>query len=400
MTSGQSSIASSYDVVIIGAGAAGLMAALTAGKRGRRVLVLDHAKAVGEKIRISGGGRCNFTNLHCGAGNFISGNPRFCLSALKRFHPRDFIAMVEAHGIAYHEKTLGQLFCDGSAREIIAMLLAECEAGGVEIHTETEVRSVEKADGGFRVATNNGSFSCASLVIATGGLSVPKMGATGFGHDIARQFGLAVVPPRPGLVPFTFEGGLLDKLRYLAGVSADVEVRCGKTRFTEALLFTHRGLSGPAILQISSYWREGDEVIIDLLPGVESFLMLKEGRSNTPKQTVKTLLAASLPKRLAQFVAEEAGVGGRLADLSDKKLRLLAAQINQWRVAPSGTEGFRTAEVTLGGVDTNALSSQTFEAREVPGLYFIGEVVDVTGHLGGHNFQWAWASGFAAGHYI
>lgn len=369
---------------------------MTAGRRGRRVLVIDHAKKPAEKIRISGGGRCNFTNIHTSPKNFLSDNPRFCISALAGFKPADFIALVEAHGIAWHEKTLGQLFCDGSSQQIIDMLLDECSKAGVTLSLETEIRSVAKGETGFTVDTSKGRFAAPALVVATGGKSIPKMGATGLAYDIARQFGLRIVPPRPALVPFTFGPDLREALEGLSGVSVDAVVSHGKTRFAEALLFTHRGLSGPAILQISSYWREGDEIMIDMAPGRDVLAELKEARKTTPKQEIATALARILPKSLAENVARRAGVEGRLADLSDKKLEAAATLVNRWRVKPSGTEGYRTAEVTAGGVDTRDLSSQTMEARTVPGLYFIGEGVDVTGHLGGFNFQWAWASGFAA----
>lgn len=393
-----------YDVVIIGAGGAGLMCAIEAGKRGRRVLVLDHAPAVGEKIRISGGGRCNFTNLNTAPENFISENQRFCISALAGYTPHDFIAIVRKHGIAFHEKTLGQLFCDGSSRQIIDMLLAECREAGVTIRTGTSVTGYAKADAGFVLDTGQGSFACASLVIATGGKSIPKIGATGFGYDVARRFGLAVVTPRPALVPFTFGEDLRRRFQGLSGVSADAVVRCGKASFAEALLFTHRGLSGPAILQISSYWREGQEIAIDLAPGTDVFAHLRRARAENPRQSLSTALAVLLPKRLAEHILTGLGESprpeGRMADMPDRILKAVAAAVNDWRVMPSGTEGFRTAEVTAGGVDTRALSSKTFECRTVPGLYFIGEVLDVTGHLGGYNFQWAWSSGYAAGQHV
>ncbi len=305
--------------------------------------------------------------------------------------------MVEAHGIAWHEKALGQLFCDGSSQQIIGMLLDECGKAGVTSSLETEVKSVAKNERGFTLETSRGRFEAASLVVATGGKSIPKMGATGLGYDIAKQFGLAVIPPRPALVPFTFGPELRERLEGLSGVSVDATVACGSTRFSEALLFTHRGLSGPAILQISSYWREGDEIVVNLCPGHDVFAELRAARVSQPKQDVATALSRFLPKSLAARWCDMASVEGRLADLSDKRLRALADSVNGWRVKPQGTEGFRTAEVTAGGVDTRGLSSKTMEARTVPGLYFIGEVLDVTGHLGGFNFQWAWASGFAAG---
>jgi predicted Rossmann fold flavoprotein len=389
--------ATSYDVIILGAGGAGLMAAATAGRRGRSVLVLDHAARIGEKIRISGGGRCNFTNLHTTAANFLSANPHFCKSALRGYTPQDFIALVEKHGIAWHEKTLGQLFCDGSSTQIIDMLLAECAAVGARVQGGTRITAVAKDPSGFSVATDRGDYSCQSLVVATGGLSIPKIGATGFGYDIARQFGLDIVETRPGLVPLTFDPAFIGRLKELAGIAADAEVSCGKTKFAEALLFTHRGLSGPAILQISSYWREGEAIVIDLAPGIETRDWLKAARRDHAKQEVLTVLARLVPRRLAEIIAGLAGVSGRMADQSDARLWAVASRVEDWRVVPQGTEGYRTAEVTLGGVDTGALSSKTMEARAVPGLYFIGEVVDVTGHLGGFNFQWAWSSGVAAG---
>ena len=389
----------SHDVIILGAGGAGLMAAATAGKRGRSVLVLDHAARIGEKIRISGGGRCNFTNIHTGPANFLSANPHFCKSALRGFTPQDFIALVEKHGIAWHEKTLGQLFCDGSSQQIIDMLLAECSAAGVTVQGGTRIASVAKTADGFTVATDRGEYRCRSLVVATGGLSIPRIGATGLGYDIARQFGLKIVETRPGLVPLTFDANFIGRMKELAGVAADATVSCGRTSFTEALLFTHRGLSGPAILQISSYWREGEAITIDLAPGVETLDWLKAARRDHAKQDVLTVLSRLVPRRLAETVAGLACVSGRMADQPDAKLWAVASRIEEWRVVPQGTEGYRTAEVTLGGVDTDGLSSKTMEARDVPGLYFIGEVVDVTGHLGGFNFQWAWSSGYAAGSY-
>jgi len=384
-----------FDIVIVGAGAAGLMCAGEAVKRGRRVLVVEHAARVGEKIRISGGGRANFTNLHVSPDNFLSDNPRFCVSALRRYTPRDFIALVEKHGIAYHERDHGQLFCNGSARQIIDMLLAE--ARGAELRTETSVTRIAKIDTGFAVETDRGAFGAQSLVIATGGPSIPKMRSSGFGYAVARQFGLAVIEPRPGLVPLTFDAATLAALDGLAGISLDATVALDKVRFTEALLFTHRGLSGPAILQISSYWRAGDTLTIDLRPGTDTLRYLKDARKSEPRRDVGTVLARLLPRRLAQRIVELAGGGGRLAETSDKTLRHVAAHVNAWRVTPAGSEGYRTAEVTVGGVDTRGLSSQTMEARTVPGLYFIGETVDVTGQLGGFNFQWAWASGHACG---
>ncbi len=385
------------EVVVIGAGAAGMMCALEAGKRGRRVLVLDHARAAGEKIRISGGGRCNFTNLRTRPEAFLSQNPRFCVSALSRYGPRDFVDLVERHGVAWHEKTLGQLFCDDSARQIVDLLRTEMDRVGVILRLGVTVEGVEKAVEGFTLKVAGGVIGCDSLVIATGGKSIPKMGATGFGYDIAAQFGLRIVETRPGLVPLTLEAGQLSRLAPLAGVATDVRIGCGKHRFEEALLFTHRGLSGPAVLQISSYWREGEEIVVDLAPGADVFEALRAARADHSRQGVGALLARHLPKRLAQTIAETRGVTGAVAETSDKALRGLGEAVNAWRFKPVGSEGWRTAEVTLGGVDTRHLDSRTMMAREVEGLYFIGEVVDVTGWLGGYNFQWAWASGWSAG---
>ena len=388
-----------FDIIIIGAGAAGLMCAAAANRRGRRTLLLERGTKVGQKIRISGGGRANFTNLHVSPADYLSDNPRFCVSALRRYSPQDFIALVEQRGISYHEREHGQLFCDGSAQQIIGMLVDE--ARGVEVRTATNVTGISRADTGdalrFTVKTDQGVFRAQSLVIATGGPSIPKMGASGFGYAVARQFGLGVIEPRPGLVPLTFDMETMAKLDGLAGVSLDAAGTRDKVRFTEALLFTHRGLSGPVVLQISSYWRQGDTISIDLLPGTDVFQYLKEAKNAQPKREVRTVLAKLLPKRLAQRLAAWTDCDGRLAETSDKALRRLADHINAWRITPSGSEGMRTAEVTVGGVDTRALSSKSMEVSSVPGLYFIGEAVDVTGHLGGFNFQWAWASGHACG---
>jgi predicted Rossmann fold flavoprotein len=384
-----------FDIIIIGSGAAGLMCAGEANKRGRRVLVLDHAAKVGEKIRISGGGRANFTNLHTSPANFLSANPRFCVSALKRFSHHDFIYLVEKHRIAYHERNHGQLFCLGTAQQITDMLLDE--AGGVTILTEAEVGSIRKVKDGFSVETSKGSFAASSLVIATGGASIPKMGATGFGYDIAKQFGLKVIEPRAGLVPLTFDTETLSELKGLSGISLEATVKLGKVSFSEGLLFTHKGISGPVILQISSYWQKGDAITIDLLPGINVFQFLKDAKDGKVKKDVGVALGQLLPKRLAQRMIDWTGCAGRLAEIPDKSLRHLADQINAWVLVPSGSEGMKTAEVTVGGVNTKELSSRTMEATAVQGLYFIGEVVDVTGHLGGFNFQWAWASGHACG---
>ena len=374
-----------------------MMAAIAAGRRAKRVLILDHAKSPGEKIRISGGGRCNFTNIHAAPKNYYSANPHFCKSALARFTPTDFLKMVEAHGIAWHEKTLGQLFCDGSAKDIVAMLLAEMRAAGVEMKTGVEIEDVVKTDDGYRVSTSQGIFAASSVIIATGGKSIPKMGATGFAYKIAEQFGLRVTETRPALVPFTLEPGLLSELAPLAGLSCEAEVSCGKTSFREALLFTHRGLSGPSILQISSVWREGDAITIRLEPDVDAAARLKAARSANGKQGLSTALAEFLPKRLAQYIAAKHGAEGNLADIPGKMLMKVEAAVTDWSLKPAGTEGYRTAEVTLGGIDTRDLDSKSMQAKTSPGLYFIGECVDVTGWLGGYNFQWAWASGHAAG---
>jgi len=396
-----SSSASRYDVIVLGAGAAGMMAAIEAGKRGRRVLVVDHAASPGEKIRISGGGRCNFTNLEATAKRagerFLSTNPRFAISALSRYRPEDFAALVRRYGIAYHEKALGQLFCDGSAQQIVNLLTSEMGQAGVTLELATAVEAVERRDDGFAVRLASGTVQAAALVLATGGKSIPKMGATSFGYQLAAQFGLAVTETRPALVPLTFEPGALERLKPLAGVSTEAIVSAGRKSFREALLFTHRGLSGPAILQVSSYWRQGDDIAIDLLPGTDPLELLRRARQETPRLALQTVLSAHLPHRLAQLLATEIGLAGQVGDLSDAKFRAAAAAIKSWRLKPVSTEGYRTAEVTLGGVDTAGLDSATMAARSVPGLYVVGEVVDVTGWLGGYNFQWAWASGWAAG---
>jgi predicted Rossmann fold flavoprotein len=389
-----------YDVIILGAGAAGLMCAAIAGRRGRSVLLIEQSRNPAEKIRISGGGRCNFTNLHTAPSNFLSGNPRFCHSALNGYTQHDFIALVEKYRIAYHEKARGQLFCDGSSRQIIDMLLEECRTARAQLRLGTRISAVSKGEEGFVVATDQGEFRCTSLVVATGGPSIPKMGSSGFGYKIAEKFGLKIVPPRAALVPLTFDAALLAQFGDLTGVSVDAVVSFGKTSFDEALLFTHRGLSGPAILQISSYWREGHDIVVDIAPAIDVLPHLKQLRRDHPKQELATALGALLPKRLAQKTADGIAGPDRLADFPDKLLHNVVAAVKQWRIRPSGTEGYRTAEVTLGGVDTTELSSKTFEAASVPGLYFIGEVVDVTGHLGGFNFQWAWSSGYAAGRQV
>ncbi len=394
-----------FDVVIIGAGAAGLMCALTAGQRGRKVLLLDHSKAVGEKIRISGGGRCNFSNLYTAPKNFISHNSHFCVSALNRFTQQDFISLVKKHEIAFHEKTLGQLFCDISSRQIIEMLLQECAAGSVEIRLETSVGKIKKSENFFEIEVENSTTNAVkkelvqseSLVIATGGLSIPKMGATGFGYDVARQFGLKIKQTIPALVPLTLTEEILCETKNLSGVAVDAIVSCGKISFREAILFTHRGLSGPAILQISSYWKHGEKIVINLLPEIDIFAQLQEAKKSQPRQQLMNFFAQFLPKSLAGFLASQVNHPGNLSDLSNKKIQEISDLINRWTFTPNGTEGYAKAEVTSGGIDTNEISSKTFEAKSVPNLFFIGEVLDVTGWLGGFNFQWAWACGRAAG---
>ena len=387
-----------YDAIVIGAGAAGMMCAGVAGQRGRKVVILDHARSPGEKIRISGGGRCNFTNRHATPKQFLSANPRFCISALSRYTPLDFIALIERYGIAYHEKTLGQLFCDGSAQQRIDLLLSEMRQGGAELRLGAKAERIEKTPDGFSLDLSGGeAMQCRSLVIATGGKSIPKMGASDFGYRVAAQFGLDIVPTRPALVPLTFDDALLKRLSALSGVAVQARVQHGRTAFEEALLFTHRGLSGPAILQISSYWREGDAIEVSLLPGQDAFVLMRAARREHGKQAPQTFLSTLMPRRLAKDIVDAQCVAGNLADLSDAKLRALADAINNWRIVPSGSGGYRTAEVTAGGIDTKGLNSATMEAKSVPGLYFIGEVVDVTGWLGGYNFQWAWSSGWCAG---
>jgi predicted Rossmann fold flavoprotein len=385
---------SSVDVAIIGAGAAGMMCAIEAGKRGRRVLLLEHAAKLGEKIRISGGGRCNFTNIESRPENFLSANPDFCRSALARYTPRDFMALVEKHGIAWHEKKLGQLFCDGSSRQIIDMLKAECDDASVRWCMPAKVISVTK-DERFSIATDRGDFESESLVIACGGLSIPQIGASPFGYRIAEQFGLEVTELRPALVGLTFAPETLTRFAGLSGISIDAIVGCNGTRFRENLLVTHRGLSGPAILQISSYWRPGLDLSVNLLPDLDAREMLEAAHSS--EKMLANVLGALLPQRFAQRWIEINFENLPMKRLGASRLREIAGRLRDWRLRPSGTVGYRKAEVTLGGVDTRELSSRTLEARKTPGLYFIGEVVDVTGHLGGHNFQWAWASGYAAG---
>jgi hypothetical protein len=395
--SGLISKAMQVDVAIIGAGAAGMFCAAEAARRGKTVLLIEAGAAVGEKIRISGGGRCNFTNLGISADRYLSQNPRFALSALKRFTQWDFIARVDAAGIAWHEKTLGQLFCDGSAKQIIAMLGKDLEDTGVKLWLKTEISDIAKAGTGFHLATSRGAVTAQKLVIACGGKSIPKMGASSFGYKIAEQFGLALIDTRPGLVPLTFAEQELEPLKPLAGVAVTGSVSTGKTRFDEALLFTHRGLSGPAVLQISSYWREGDLISVNLSGQTDAAAHLREMRGQAGRIALRTALTQILPERLARHIEASSGMTGNLADQSNAKLDQVAQLVHDWQMRPVGTEGYRTAEVTLGGVDTDALDARTLEAKSVPGLYFIGEVVDVTGWLGGYNFQWAWSSGWAAG---
>jgi predicted Rossmann fold flavoprotein len=384
--------------MILGAGAAGMMCAIRAGQRGKSVLVVDHAKAPGEKIRISGGGRCNFTNIGATAKNYLSANPHFVKSALARYTAQDFVDLVDRHKIAWHEKTLGQLFCDNSAKDIIRLLLDEMKAVGAILELQMGIARVEKTPDQFRVTTDKGeTVEAQNLVVATGGKSIPKMGATGFAYDLAKQFGLKIVETRPALVPLTLDPTLLERVSPLSGISVPAELRHGKTGFREALLFTHRGLSGPSVLQISSYWREGDEVVLVLEPDLKIADLLKAARKANGRQTIQTALAEILPKRLGQFFTEQYPAATKLADCPDKMFDALARAIQDWRLRPAGSEGYRTAEVTLGGIDTTELDSRTMQAKAVPGLSFIGECVDVTGWLGGYNFQWAWSSGYVCG---
>jgi predicted Rossmann fold flavoprotein len=388
-------------VIIIGAGAAGLMCAITAGRRGRKVLVLDHANKVGKKILMSGGGRCNFTNMYAEPSNYLSANPHFCKSALSRYTQWDFIGMVAEHGVAYHEKTLGQLFCDNKSQDILDMLLRECDNSQANIRTHCEILSIKaKEAGGFTIDSNQGQVECDSLVIATGGLSIPTMGATGFGYQVATQFGLSLKPRTPGLVPFTLGQSYLDKFAPLVGSAVDISVECNGQSFREALLFTHRGISGPAILQISSYWQPGDAITINWLPNLQLSDYLQQMKRERPKTELRTILAELLTKKWAQVFCEHWLASKPLNQFNGQELQKIADRLHGWQITPAATEGYRTAEVTLGGVDVNELSSKTMEAKTQPGLHFIGEVVDVTGWLGGFNFQWAWASGYAAGEVV
>ncbi len=385
------------DVLVLGAGAAGMMAAIEAAKRGRSVLVVDHAKAPGDKIRISGGGRCNFTNVNTRPDRFISQNLKFAVSALSRYTPQNFVDLVKAYRIAFHEKTLGQLFCDGSSVQVVNLLTSEMAKAGAKLELGATIEAVEQSKGGFTVRLSSGELETTSLIVATGGKSIPKMGATNFGYRLAEQFGLKLTETRPALVPLTFEPRILERLSPLSGIAVDSTVSANGKSFREAMLFTHRGLSGPSILQISSYWREGDAIVVNLLPDTDVPGLLKAARTATPKLALQTVLSAHLSKRLAQMLVEDMGITGIMGDISDKKIVGIAESLARWTLKPTGSEGYRTAEVTLGGVDTAGLNSTTMEARAVPGLFIIGEVVDVTGWLGGYNFQWAWSSGWAAG---
>ena len=390
-----------FDVIIIGAGAAGLMCAQIAGKRGRSVLILEHTEKPAEKIRISGGGRCNFTNYYSNSSNFISNNSHFCKSIFSKYSQKDFIELVQSHKIAFHEKKLGQLFCNNTSQDIINMLLTECKKSDVTLQLKTNIHTVKALKIGFKVNTKVGNsheiLECKSLVIATGGLSIPKIGASKLGYEIAKQFGLGVTALKPALVPLTFHSNFQSRCYALSGVSVDAEILIGKTSFREGLLFTHRGLSGPSVLQISSYWDQGAKITINLLPDLDLFSLIKQNKSEFPKKTLKTILYNHLPKRLVDDILSELDLNGKLADLSHEKLRFLSKRVQKWDVIPNGTEGYRTAEVTCGGVNVNDISAQTMEAKSQKGLYFVGEVIDVTGHLGGYNFQWAWSSGFVAG---
>jgi len=388
-----------YDVIIVGAGAAGMMSAIEAGKRGRKVLLVDHAKKIGEKIRISGGGRCNFTNIQTNPNKFISNNPKFVISALKQYTQNDFINLIKKHNIKFHEKKLGQLFCDESAQQIIDMLLSECESANVTLKKETIITNINKRDEKYSVLVDSDEYLSESLIIATGGLSVPKIGASKFGYDIAQKFGLKVIKTLPALVPLTFNEKILAICKELTGLSLEAVVSFKKTFFEEGMLFTHRGLSGPSVLQISSYWKLGDNIKINLSPKLEVKKFLNDRKISNPKQDISIIVSEILPRRLAHIICNENNVSGNICELSNKILGGLSNSINDWSINPTGSEGYRTAEVTLGGVDTEEISSKTMMSKKHPGLYFIGEVVDVTGHLGGYNFQWAWSSGYVAGQY-
>ena len=386
-----------YDVIIVGAGAAGMMSAIEAGKRGRKVLLVDHSKKIGEKIRISGGGRCNFTNIHTEANKFISQNPKFVISALNQYTQNDFINLIKKHNIKFHEKKLGQLFCDESAQQIVDLLLLECENANVVLKKEIMITDIDKKEDQYFITINSNQYYSDSLIIATGGLSIPKIGASNFGYEVAKKFNLDIIETLPALVPLTFSEKILGICKELTGLSVEAVVSFKKTFFEEGMLFTHRGLSGPSILQISSYWKLGDNININLTPKLNIFKSLQEKKKLKPKQDIGVIISEILPKRLAQIICKENEVSGNICELSSKKLKQLSDSINAWVINPTGSEGYRTAEVTLGGINTNELSSKTMMVKKHPGLFFIGEVVDVTGHLGGYNFQWAWSSGFVVG---
>ena len=388
-----------YDVIILGAGAAGMMSAIEAGKRGRKVLLVDHAKKIGEKIRISGGGRCNFTNINTDPSKFISNNPKFVISALKQYTQNDFINLIKKHNIKFHEKKLGQLFCDQSAQQIIDMLISECQTANVTLKKDTIITEVDKQEDKYFIVVGSDKYLCNSLIIATGGLSVPKIGASKFGYDIAKKFNMNIIETLPALVPLTFDEKILAMCKELSGLSLEAVVSFNKIFFQEGMLFTHRGLSGPSILQISSYWKVGDNIKINLSPKSDIFKLLEREKKLNPKQDITNIITEILPKRLSSIICEENKISGNISELSNKLLKQLSASINAWIINPVGSEGYRTAEVTLGGVDTNEISSKTMMSKKNPGLFFIGEVVDVTGHLGGYNFQWAWSSGYVAGQY-
>ena len=388
-----------YDVIIVGAGAAGMMSAIEAGKRGRKVLLVDHAKKIGEKIRISGGGRCNFTNIHTHPSKFISNNPKFIISALKQYTQNDFINLIRKHNIKFHEKKLGQLFCDESAQQIIDMLLLECKEANVVLKKGIKIIDIDKEDDEYFITVGSDKYLCKSLIIATGGLSIPKIGATKFGYDIAKKFNLKVIETLPALVPLTFSEKILAMCQELTGLSVEAIVSFKKTFFEEGMLFTHRGLSGPSILQISSYWKMGDDIKVNLSPKLDVDKFLNDRKISNPKQDISVIVSEILPKRLAHIICHENKVNGNICELSNKVLNQLSNSINSWAINPTGSEGYRTAEVTLGGIDTEEISSKTMMSKKHPGLFFIGEVVDVTGHLGGYNFQWAWSSGYVAGKY-
>ena len=388
-----------FDVIVVGAGAAGMMSAIEAGKRGRKVLLVDHAKKIGEKIRISGGGRCNFTNIHTHPSKFISNNPKFVISALKQYTQNNFIDLIKNHNIKFHEKKLGQLFCDESAQQIIDMLLLECEMANVVLKKDTSIDDIDKQDDKYFIIVGDDKYFCESLIIATGGLSIPKIGASKFGYDIAQKFNLKVIETLPALVPLTFSEKILAICKELTGLSVEAVVSFKKTFFEEGMLFTHRGLSGPSILQISSYWKLGDDIKVNLSPKLDVDKFLNDRKISNPKQDISIIVSEILPKRLAHIICNENKVNGNICELSKKILTSLSNSINAWAINPTGTEGYRTAEVTLGGIDTEEISSKTMMCNNHPGLFFIGEVVDVTGHLGGYNFQWAWSSGYVAGQY-